>query len=135
MKLLLAGHGGEGSMWLDVASVVGTYCSGIVDWRYYLDFPISCLPDGLEKVLSSHPSGWALFAVFKALCGDSGSGESMVSEDVLLLVRSLYLVGDDEDDGLDGVFEVRCEVILAKVWDHIVFSFFCGVVCNRFRHC
>jgi hypothetical protein len=30
--------------------------------------------------------------------------------------------------------EVRCEVILAKVWDHIVF-FFCEVVCNRFRHC
>jgi hypothetical protein len=34
------------------------------------------------------------------------------------------LVGDDEDDGLDGALEVRCEVILAKVWDHIVFSFF-----------
>jgi hypothetical protein len=34
------------------------------------------------------------------------------------------LVGDDEDDGLDGVLEVWCDVILAKVWDHIVFSFF-----------
>jgi hypothetical protein len=39
-------------------------------------------------------------------------------------VRYLYLVGDDEDDGLDGALEVWCEVILAKVWDHIVFSFF-----------
>jgi hypothetical protein len=34
------------------------------------------------------------------------------------------LVVDDEDDGLDGALEVRCEIILAKVWDHIVFSFF-----------
>jgi hypothetical protein len=34
------------------------------------------------------------------------------------------LGGDDEDDGLDGALEVWCEVILAKVWDHIVFSFF-----------
>jgi hypothetical protein len=34
------------------------------------------------------------------------------------------LVGDDEDDRLDCVLEVWCEVILAKVWDHIVFSFF-----------
>jgi hypothetical protein len=39
-------------------------------------------------------------------------------------VRYLYLVGDNEDDGLDGALEVRCEVIFAKVWDHIVFSFF-----------
>jgi hypothetical protein len=31
VKLLLAGHGGEGRMWLDVTSVVGTYCSGILD--------------------------------------------------------------------------------------------------------
>jgi hypothetical protein len=30
-------------------------------------------------------------------------------------VWSLYLVDDDEDDGFDGVVEVRCEVILAKV--------------------
>jgi hypothetical protein len=35
----------------------------------------------------------------------------------------LLLGGDDEDDGLDGTLEVWCEVILAKVWDHIVFSF------------
>jgi hypothetical protein len=35
----------------------------------------------------------------------------------------LLLGGDDEDDGLDGALEVWCEVILAKVWDHIVFSF------------
>jgi hypothetical protein len=36
----------------------------------------------------------------------------------------LYLGGDDEDDGLDGALEVWCEVILAKVRDHNVFSFF-----------
>jgi hypothetical protein len=29
MKFLLAGHGGEGRMRLDVTSMVGTYCSGI----------------------------------------------------------------------------------------------------------
>jgi hypothetical protein len=29
VKLLLAGHGGEGRMRLDVTSVVGTYSSGI----------------------------------------------------------------------------------------------------------
>jgi hypothetical protein len=28
---------------------------------------------------------------------------------------SVYLVGDDEGDGLDCVFEVWCEIILAKV--------------------
>jgi hypothetical protein len=53
-------------------------------------------------------------AVFKAQCGDSGDGDSMVSEDVLLL-DPVSVLGDDEDDGLDGVLEVRCEVILAKV--------------------
>jgi hypothetical protein len=65
MKLLLAGHGGEGRMWLDVASMVGTYCSRILDWRYCLVFTISCLPDGLEKILSSHHSGWALLRCSK----------------------------------------------------------------------
>jgi hypothetical protein len=34
VKLLLAGHGGEWRMRLDVTSVVGTYCSRILDWRY-----------------------------------------------------------------------------------------------------
>jgi hypothetical protein len=34
------------------------------------------------------------------------------------------LGGEDEDDGLDGTLNVWCEVILAKVWDHIVFFFF-----------
>jgi hypothetical protein len=29
VKFLLAGHGGEGRMRLDVTSMVGTYCSGI----------------------------------------------------------------------------------------------------------
>lgn len=57
LKLLPAGHGGEGRRRLDVASVVGTYCPRILDWRYCLVFPIFCLPDGLEKVLSFHPSG------------------------------------------------------------------------------
>jgi hypothetical protein len=65
-------------------------------------------------------------AVFKAHCGDSGGGDSRVSEDVLLLglvPAWLHLGGDDEDDGLHGALKVWCEVILAKVWDHIVFSF------------
>jgi hypothetical protein len=57
MKLLLAGHGGEGRMRLDETSMVGTYCSGIWVWRYCVVFPISCLPDVLEKDLSSHLSG------------------------------------------------------------------------------
>jgi hypothetical protein len=47
-----------------------------------------------------------------------------------LWLRSLYLFGDDENDGLDCGLEVWCEVILAKVWDHIVFSFIFGVVCK-----
>jgi hypothetical protein len=58
VKLLLAGHGGEGRMQFDVTSVVGTYC---------LVFPISCLPDVLEKDLSSHPSGWALLRCSKPI--------------------------------------------------------------------
>jgi hypothetical protein len=33
----------------------------------------------------------------------------------------MYLGGDDEDDELDGALDVRCEVILVKVWDHIFF--------------
>jgi hypothetical protein len=66
-KLLLAGHGGEGRMQLDVTSVLGTYCSGILDWRYCLVFPISCLPDVLEKDLSSHPSGCALLRCSKPI--------------------------------------------------------------------
>jgi hypothetical protein len=57
VKLLLAGHGGEGRMRLDVTSVVGTYYLGIWDWGYCLIFPVSCLPDVLKKDLSSHPSG------------------------------------------------------------------------------
>jgi hypothetical protein len=59
--------------------------------------------------------GVGTLAVFKANCGDSGSEDSRVSE---------HLDGDDEDDGLHGALEVWYEVILAKVWDHIVFSFF-----------
>jgi hypothetical protein len=60
VKLPPAGHGGEGRRWLGVASMVGTYCSGTVDWRFCLISTISRLPDGLEKIISSHPSGWAL---------------------------------------------------------------------------
>jgi hypothetical protein len=30
-------------------------------------------------------------------------------------IRYLYLVGDDEDDGLDRALKVRYEIILAKV--------------------
>jgi hypothetical protein len=63
-------------------------------------------------------------AVFKSQCGDGGSGDSMVYEDVLLLGPVLYLVGDDEGSELDCILEVRYEVILAKIWDHIVFFLF-----------
>jgi hypothetical protein len=47
-------------------------------------FPISCLPDGLEKILSS-PPGVGTPSVFKAQCGDGGGGDTMVLEDALLL--------------------------------------------------
>jgi hypothetical protein len=67
VKLLLAVHGGEGRMRLDVTSVIGTYCSGILDWRYCLVFPISCMPNVLEQDLSSHPSGWALLRCSKPI--------------------------------------------------------------------
>jgi hypothetical protein len=67
MKLLKASHGGEGRMRLDVTSVVGTYCSGIWDWRYCVVFPISCLADVLEKDLSSHLSWWALLHCSKPI--------------------------------------------------------------------
>jgi hypothetical protein len=115
VKLLLAGHGGKGRMWLEVASVVGTYCSGILDWRYCLVFPISCLPDGLEKIFSSHPSGWALLWCSKPNVAIVAAVTRWCLKMCYFWVRSLYLVGDDEDDGLDGVLEVLCEVILAKV--------------------
>jgi hypothetical protein len=59
--------------------------------------------------------------VFKAHCGDSGGSDSLV---YCFWVRYVYLGGDDEDGGLDSALDARCEVILAKVWDHIVFSFF-----------
>jgi hypothetical protein len=135
VKLLLAGHGGEGRMRLDVSSVVGTYCSGILDWRYCSVFSISCLPDVLEKDLSSHPSGWALLRCSKPIVAIVAAVARWCLKMSYFWVWYLYLVGDDEDDGLDGALEVRCEVILAKVWDHIMFSFFYGVVCNRFRYC
>jgi hypothetical protein len=135
VKLLLASHGGEGRMRLDVTLVVGTYSSGILDWRYCLVFPISCLPDVLEKDLSSHPSGRALLRCSKPIVVIVAAVIRWCLKMSYFWIRYLYLVGDDEDDGLDGALEVQCEIILAKVWDHIVFSFFCGFVCNRFRHC
>jgi hypothetical protein len=135
VKLLLVGHGGEGRMRLDVTLVVGTYCSGILDWSYCLVFPIFCLPDFLEKDLSSHPSGCALLRCSKPNVAIVAAVTRWCLKMCYFWVWYLYLVGDDEDDGLDGASEVRCEVILAKVWDHIVFSFFCGVVCNRLHHC
>jgi hypothetical protein len=112
VKLLLAGHGGEGRMRLDVTSVVGTYCSGILDWRYCLVFPISCLPDVLENDLSSHPSGWALLRCSKPIVAIVAAVTQWCLKMSYFWVRYLYLVGDDEDDGLDGALEVRCEVIL-----------------------
>jgi hypothetical protein len=115
VKLLLAGHGGQGRMWLDVASMVGTYYSGILDWRYCLVFPISCLPDGLEKILSSHPSGWALLRYSKPNVTIVAAVNRWCLKMGYFWVQSLYLVGNDKDDGLDGVVEVRFEVILAKV--------------------
>jgi hypothetical protein len=72
-------------------------------------------------------------SVFKAQCGDGGGGDSMVLEDALPLAPVSVLVWYDEDNGLDCGLEVWCEVILAKVWNHIVFSFIFGVVCNRFH--
>jgi hypothetical protein len=124
VKLLLAGHGGEGRMRLDVTSVVGTYCSGIWDWRHCIVFPISCLPDVLEMDLSSHPTGWALLRCSKPIVAIVAAVIRWCLKMCCFWVWYLLLGGDDEDDGLDGALEVWCEVILAKVWDHIVFSFF-----------
>jgi hypothetical protein len=81
------------------------------------------LPDVLERDLSCHPLGWALL-----WCSKTNVAIVVVTRWCLKMcyfwIWSLYLVGDDEDVVLDGVLKVRCEVILAKVWDHIVFSFF-----------
>jgi hypothetical protein len=115
MKLLLAGHSGEGRMWLDVTSMVGTHCSGIWDWRYCVVFPISCLPDVLEKDLSSHLSGWALLRCSKPIVAIMAAVTRWCLKMCCFWIRYLYLGGDDEDDGFDGVLDVRCEVILTKV--------------------
>jgi hypothetical protein len=123
VKLLLAGHGGEGRMRLDVTSMVGTFCSGIWDWRHCIVFPISCLPDVLELDISSHPSGWALLRCSKPIAAIVAAVIRWCLKMCCFWVWYLLLGGDDEDDGLDGALEVWCEVILAKVWDHIVFSF------------
>ena len=131
LNLLPAGHGGEGRRWLDVASMVGTYCSGILDWRYCMVFPISCLPDGVEKILSSHSSGWALLRWSKPNVAKVAAVIRWWLKRCCFWIRFRYLGGDDEDDGLDRELEVRCVVF----WVHVVFSFFCGVVCNRFRQC
>jgi hypothetical protein len=124
VKLLLVGHGGEGRMRLDVMSVVGTYCSGIWDWRHCIVFPISCLSDVLEMDISSHPPGWALLRCSKSIVAIVAVVIRWCLKMCCFWVWYLFLGGDDKDDGLDGALEVWCEVILAKVWDHIVFSFF-----------
>jgi hypothetical protein len=89
-----------------------------------LVFPISCLPDILEKDLSSHPSGWALLQCSKPIVAIVAAVTRWCLKMCYFWIRYLYLVDDDEDDGLDGALEVWCEVIFAKVWDHIVFSIF-----------
>jgi hypothetical protein len=71
LQLLPTGLGGKGrrcldvfmpkpARWWRVMLVVWVYYSGMFVWRYYMLFPISYLPNGLEKILSSHPPGWAL---------------------------------------------------------------------------
>jgi hypothetical protein len=80
-----------------------------------LVFPISCPPDILEKDLSSHPLGWALLRCSKPNVAIVAAVTQWYMKMSYFWVRSLYLVGDNEDDGLDGVFEVRCEIIIAKV--------------------
>jgi hypothetical protein len=57
--------------------------------------------------------------VFKAQCDDGGGGDTMVLEDALLLDPVPVLGWYDEDDRLDCVLEVRCEILLAKIWVHI----------------
>jgi hypothetical protein len=120
VKLPPAGHGGEGRRWLDVASMVGTYCSGSVDWRFCLVSTSSRLPDGLEKITSSHPSGWALLRCSKPNVAKVAAVTRWCLKTGGFRIRSLYLGGDDEDDGLDCDLGVRCVVF----WVHIVFSFF-----------
>jgi hypothetical protein len=107
VKLLLVDHGGEGRMRLDVTSVVGTYCSGILDWRYGLVFPISCMSDVLKKDLSSRPSGWALLRCSKPIVAIVAAVTRWCLKMSYFWVRYLYLVGDDENDRLDGALEVR----------------------------
>jgi hypothetical protein len=73
------------------------------------------MPDVLEKDLSSHPSGWALLRCSKPIVAIVAAVIRWCLKMSYFWVRYLYLFGDDEDDGLDGALEVRCEVILAKV--------------------
>jgi hypothetical protein len=74
--------------------------------------------------LSSHPTGWALLRCSKTIVAIVAAVIRWCLKMCCFWVWYLLLGGDDEDDGLDGALEVWCEVILAKVWDHIVFSFF-----------
>jgi hypothetical protein len=77
-------------------------------------FPISYLPDGLEKSLSSHPPGWALLRCSKPSVAMAAAVIQWCWKMHCFWIWSLNLVGDDEDDGLDCVLEVRCEALLAK---------------------
>jgi hypothetical protein len=112
VKLLLAGHGSEGRMRLDVTLVVGTYCSGSRDWRCCIVFPISCLPDVLEMDISSHLPGWALLRCSKPMVEIVAAVIRWCLKMCCFLVWYLYLGGDDENDGLDGALEVWCEVMI-----------------------
>jgi hypothetical protein len=80
-----------------------------------LVFPISCLPDVLEKYLSSHPLGWALLRYSKPIVAIVAAVTQWYLKMCCFWVRYLYLGRDDEDDGLDGALDVWCKVILAKV--------------------
>jgi hypothetical protein len=120
VKLPPVGHGGEGRRRLGVASMVGTYCSGTVDWRFCLISSISRLPDGLEKIISSHPSGWALLRCSKPNVAKVAAVIRWCMKMGVFRIRALYLGGDDEDDRLECDLGVRCVVL----WVYIVFSFF-----------
>jgi hypothetical protein len=142
LQFLSAGLGGEGRRRLNASmpKPVIWWCSagglGLLledlRLRYCLLFPISCLPDGLEKILSSHPRGWALLWCSKPSVATAAAVIRWCWKMCCFWIRSLHLVGVDEDDGLDCALKVRCEVLPTKFWDHIVFSFIFEIVYNRF---
>jgi hypothetical protein len=80
-----------------------------------LALTISCLPDGLKNIISSHPLGWALLQCSNPSVATAAVVIRWCLKMRCLWIQYLYLFGDDEDDGLDCSLEVWCEVILAKV--------------------